>query len=80
MIRTSLAVLALALLAACTGGPRVSSSTTDAVTVEYAGDASNEAAQKAADECARYGKRARLRNVANQANTSGRLAIYDCVQ
>lgn len=80
MIRTSFVVLGLILLAACAGEPRVSSSTTDAVTVQYSGDASSAAAQKAADECARYNKRARLRNVTNEANTSGRMAIYDCVQ
>lgn len=71
-------VLALALgLAACASEPRVASSTTDAVTVVYPVGDQSTADQRAAQECNRYAKRAKLRNVRD--DTDGwKMAIYDC--
>jgi hypothetical protein len=73
-----LAVAAAGALAACSSGPRVESSTTDAVTVSYFEGQSGAAESKARDECSRYGKRARFRNTTG-GNTGERLGIYDCL-
>jgi ABC-type glycerol-3-phosphate transport system substrate-binding protein len=71
-------VLALALgLAACASEPRVASSTTDAVTVVYPSGSQATADQRAAQECNRYAKRAKLRNIRDDAD-GWKMAIYDC--
>lgn len=69
---------ALAALAACSSDPRVRSSTTDAVTITYANGHQGEADARAAQECNRYAKRARLRNVRDDSD-GWKMAIYDCV-
>lgn len=73
-----LVMLAAVLLAACAREPRVVAATTDVVTVRYFEGSDRSASQKASDECAKYGKRARLRNV-NSEQTGEKTAIYDCV-
>ncbi len=72
------AVAAAGLLAACSSGPRVESSTTDVVTVSYFEGQSGAAESKARDECARYGKRVRFRNTSS-SGTGERLGIYECL-
>ena len=72
------AAAAAGLLAACSSGPRVESSTTDVVTVSYFEGQGSSAEAKAREECNRYGKRARFRNTTG-GNTGERLGIYDCL-
>lgn len=74
----SFLLAALVVLAACSSDPRVRSSTTDAVTVVYPVGHQGSADARAAEECNRYAKRARLRNVRDDAD-GWKLAIYDCV-
>ena len=72
-------VLALAVgLAACASEPRVASSTTDAITVVYPNGSQGTADQRAVQECNRYAKRAKLRNVRDDSD-GWKMAIYDCV-
>jgi hypothetical protein len=66
------------LVAACQRDVRVSSSTTDNVTVRYFEGQSGAAEATARDECSRYGKRARLRNTTGEG-TGERMAIYECI-
>lgn len=73
-----LALSAFVLLAACQREPRVQSSTIDVVTVRYFDGQEAAALRKATDECARYNRRARLRNASN-ANSGDRDGIYDCL-
>jgi hypothetical protein len=73
-----LALSALVLLVACQRTPDVRSSTMDVVTVRYFDGQEDAAARKAADECARYNRRARFRNASN-SNSGDRDAIYDCI-
>jgi hypothetical protein len=68
----------LVFLAACQREPDIRSSTVDVVTVRYFDGQENAAARKASDECARYNRRARLRNASN-SNSGERDAIYDCI-
>jgi hypothetical protein len=72
------AVAASGLLAACSSGPRVESSTTDVVTVSYFEGQGSSAEAKAREECNRYGKRTRFRTTTG-GNTGERLGIYDCL-
>lgn len=69
---------ALVALAACQREPDVRSSTTDVVTVRYFDGQEDAALRKATDECAKYNRRARLRNASN-ANSGERDGIYDCL-
>jgi len=72
-------VLAAVLgLAACASDPRVMSSTTDAVTVVYPSGLQTTADQRAVEECNRYAKRSKLRNVRDDSD-GWKMAIYDCV-
>lgn len=73
-----LALSALVLLAACQREPSIQSSTMDVVTVRYFDGQDDAAARKAADECARYNRRARFRN-ASSSGSGDRDAIYDCI-
>lgn len=68
---TRIILLAL-LLAGCASAPRVISSSPDTVLVKRAAS-SDEAAELAIQECASYGKQARL------AVSDGRLMSFDCV-
>lgn len=77
-MRLILSAVALTALAACSSDPRVRSSTTDAVTIAYPDGHQRRADERASDECNRYGKRARLRNVRDDAD-GWKMAIYDCV-
>lgn len=77
-MRTLIAVMAVGLLAACSGPPKVQSSTVDVVTVRYFGDEDRAAADTASQECSRYNRRARFRNV-NSESSGERVAIYDCI-
>jgi uncharacterized lipoprotein YajG len=73
-----LALSALVLLAACQREPDVRSSTIDVVTVRYFDGQENAALRKATDECAKYNRRARLRN-ASGSSSGDRDGIYDCL-
>lgn len=77
-MRYAIVIAAAGLLAACSSGPRVESSTTDVVTVSYFEGQSSAAESKAREECARYGKRVRFRNTTG-SGTGERLGIYDCL-
>jgi hypothetical protein len=77
-MKSLLALSALVLLAACQREPRVQSTTMDVVTVRYFDGQEDAAARKAADECSKYGRRARFRNASN-SNSGDRDAIYDCI-
>jgi hypothetical protein len=72
------ALSALVLLAACQREPGVRSSTIDVVTVRYFDGQEDAALRKATDECAKYNRRARLRNASN-SNSGERDGIYDCL-
>jgi hypothetical protein len=73
-----LVVLAFGLLAACQREPDVRSTTIDVVTVRYFDGQEDAALRKATDECAKYNRRARLRN-ASSLSSGERDAIYDCL-
>lgn len=77
-MRLILLAAALTVVAACSSDPRVRSSTTDGVTVSYANGDQPSADARAAQECNRYGKRARLRNVRDDSD-GWKMAIYDCI-
>jgi hypothetical protein len=77
-MKTLLALGALVLLAACQREPRVQSSTIDVVTVRYFDGQEDAALRTARDECARYNRRARLRNASN-THSGDRDGIYDCL-
>jgi hypothetical protein len=77
MTRLLVAALGLAL-AACTGPTaRLNSTSPDAVTVLYPEGDRDKAEKIAADECAKYNKRARARSTTDRSQE--KLAIFDCV-
>lgn len=76
-MRVIVGVAAL-VLAGCSMGPEIKSSTTDAVTLTYYEGQAADGERKAAEECNRYGKRAKLRGV-HDATPGAKMAIYDCV-
>lgn len=80
---TKAALLAAALLmAACSGptsdAPRVKAASGSGPAVEYSGDRSPEADQKAQEACAQQGKRAVPRS-AQAGPTGGTVKNYDCI-
>lgn len=74
----ALLLVAAVSLAGCSTAPEVNSSTTDAVTVTYYEGQAAAGERKAAEECARYGKRARFR-VVHDATPGAKMAFFDCV-
>ena len=74
-MRVTLLAAAL-VLAACSNYARVESSSTDGVTVMYPEGSQGRAAELAADECRKYGKRSALRST--HENSNEKYGIYDC--
>ena len=74
-----LAVIALSGLAltACVNSLSVTKRSPDEVTVQYLGEDLKRANDLAANECARYNKQSRLRQVVHQTDNQN-IAVYDC--
>ena len=80
-LRSAIAILGLAALAACTG-PQLLEDSPQAVTVRYDAVVHTlaDATRLAREACARHGKSARLRNVDYQGLGVGeRFAHFDCI-
>ena len=77
-ITFSVAVAALAGLAACQGPVNVVSVSSDAVTIRHTPDSANTAADYAARYCSQYNKKSRWRSSSSEP-TNEELTIYDCV-
>jgi hypothetical protein len=64
-------------LAACVNDISVTNRTPEEVSVQYRGEDLKRSNDMAANECARYNKQAKLRQVIHQSNDQN-IAVYDC--